>query len=226
MQLRVVGTGSTGNTYILTNGEETLVLDAGLPFLAVKKALDFNIRTIKAVLVSHSHGDHSKYAHEYETAGIPVWKPYMSESLRQEAQFGGYRIQSVPMIHDVPCVGYLIGHKELGKMLYATDTEYIKYRFKNLSTILIEANYSDDLIDRTEAKYRHVLTGHMNINTTVEFIKANVNTHLTHIILCHLSQMGADPEAFREAVKAVAPVGCSVGIAEPGAVFDVGEIPF
>ena len=132
----------------------------------------------------------------------------------------------VPMVHDVPCVGYLIQHPDLGKMLYATDTEYIRYRFKDLNIILIEANYSDDLIDRTSAKFKHVLTGHLSINTTVEFINANVTHHLSHVILCHLSQQASDEEAFRKAVKAVVPDGCNVDIAEPGMVVEVSRIPF
>ena len=226
MDLICVGTGSSGNTYLLTNGEETLILEAGMPFLEVKKTLDFNVMTIRAVLVTHAHKDHSKYAHEYEASGIPVWKPYESDKLRQDAKFGGFRVQSVPMIHDVPCVGYLIGHKDMGKMLYASDTAYITYRFNKLNVMLIEANYADEFIDKSAAKFKHVLTGHMSINTAVDFINANVSNKLNHVILCHLSKDGSDASAFTKAVEKVVPAGCTVDIAAAGKTVNLNDTPF
>ena len=56
MKLIVVDSGSSGNSYILTNGEEALILDCGLPFREVKKALGFNVRQIVGVIVTHEHG--------------------------------------------------------------------------------------------------------------------------------------------------------------------------
>lgn len=90
---------------------------------------------------------------------------------------------------------------------------------------LIEANYADEFIDRAAIKYRHVLTGHLNINTTREFIRVNTSD-LNHVILCHMSNDGSDPAAFRQAIQAVAPSDCEVHIAEPGTEVDVSAIPF
>ncbi len=56
MRLIVLGSSSSGNCYILENENEALILEAGIPFLEVKKKLDFNIMKIVGVLVSHSHG--------------------------------------------------------------------------------------------------------------------------------------------------------------------------
>jgi hypothetical protein len=46
MELRVLGSNSSGNGYILTNGVETLILECGIKFSEVKKSLNFNISTI------------------------------------------------------------------------------------------------------------------------------------------------------------------------------------
>jgi len=51
-----LGSGSSGNTYLINTKNETLVLDAGVPFKETKIVLDFNIRRISGVLVTHSHG--------------------------------------------------------------------------------------------------------------------------------------------------------------------------
>ena len=216
MKLMVIGSGSSGNGYLLTDGIETLVIECGKRLLDVKKALNFQIREIVGAIDTHTHGDHHKYASEYELAGISVWTPWKDSNVRQIKRFGGFTVKSFECIHDVPCVGYLIEHHDSGlKMLYATDTEYVKYTFKGLTAMLIEANYSEEYVNRDEAKFRHVLTGHMSIETSIECIKANMNDGLKNIILCHLSKGNSEPLAFKESVKAIVPDGVQVDIATP-----------
>lgn len=55
-RLITVGSGSSGNTYILKGEKECLILDAGCEFRKVKIALGFNIRQISGVVVTHEHG--------------------------------------------------------------------------------------------------------------------------------------------------------------------------
>ena len=103
MKLRVLGSGSSGNCYILENEAEALIIEAGVPFMEVKKILNFNVRKIVGVVVSHSHGDHAKYISEYEKAGIPVFKPYEKAEpmVFPNCQFF---IQVFDLVHDVPCI--------------------------------------------------------------------------------------------------------------------------
>ena len=84
MKLKVLGSGSSGNCYILESDTEALIIEAGVRFKDVKVALDFNVSKIMGVVISHSHGDHAKYVSEYEKAGISVFKPYESEMERSE----------------------------------------------------------------------------------------------------------------------------------------------
>lgn len=224
MQLKCLDSGSSGNCYLLESEKEALVIEAGVPFMEVKKALDFNIRKIAGVIISHAHGDHSKYAKEYEKAGIPIFKPYEKENLRQTATAGRFFIKSFDLVHDVPCCGFLIAHPEMGRLLYASDTEYIKYRFDRLDHILVEANYSMGLIDPNAANRSHVLTGHMELQTTIRFLHVNRNPELRNVILCHLSGNNADPEQFRQ--EAGRNVACDVYVAEKGLEVDVSLVPF
>ena len=75
MKLKTLGSGSSGNCYMLENDKEALIIEAGLPFMEVKKALDFNVMKIKAVITTHFHTDHSLYSLQYVQAGIPVFEP-------------------------------------------------------------------------------------------------------------------------------------------------------
>ena len=57
MNLKCLSSGSQGNCYILTaNNGEKLILDCGITIKEIKKGLDWNLRSVVGVIVSHSHG--------------------------------------------------------------------------------------------------------------------------------------------------------------------------
>ena len=53
--LKTIGSGSSGNCYILTCNNEKLILDCGLPIKVIKQGLDFDLGGIQGVLISHAH---------------------------------------------------------------------------------------------------------------------------------------------------------------------------
>ena len=55
MKLTIVGTGSKGNCYILSNGKESLVIEAGVSYGKVLRGLNYNVKDVVGVVVSHSH---------------------------------------------------------------------------------------------------------------------------------------------------------------------------
>ena len=55
MQLKIISSSSSGNSYLLTNGKETLVVEAGMPFKKVKEALNFDISSIEGCISTHQH---------------------------------------------------------------------------------------------------------------------------------------------------------------------------
>lgn len=123
------------------------------------------------------------------------------------------------MVHDVPCCGFLIQHPETGRVLYASDTEYIKYRFRNLNHILIECNYSKELIPEDAVNRSHVMLGHMEIQTVLEFLRTNNNPNLQNVVLLHMSTKNSDPYEFVAEVEKM--VQCLVWAAEKGLEVDL-----
>lgn len=223
MILKVLGSGSLGNCYILESDTEALIIEAGVPLKEVKIALGFNIRKIVGVVVSHSHKDHSGYIDQYK--GIcPIYKPY--EVSTPNERFGNFFIKSFPLVHDVECYGFYIQHPDIGTMVYASDTEYIKYRFKDLNHILVEANYSDDLVERDAVNREHVLRGHMSLKTALEFISTNDNPALRNVVLIHLSQSHADSAEFLQKTKETIKYGADCYIAEKGLEVNLNLVPF
>ena len=115
-----------------------------------------------------------------------------------------------------PIYGFLITHPEMGRMLYITDCELIKWKFKDINHILLGVNYDKDLIDRDNTgKANHVFRGHLSINTACDFVKANYSDSLQNVIMCHLSSENADRDSFIEKMKKAA-CGANVDAAERG----------
>lgn len=113
-----------------------------------------------------------------------------------------------------PIFGFLITHKEMGRMLYITDCELIKWKFKDINHILLGVNYDKDLIDRDNTgKANHVFRGHLSIDTACDFVKANYSDSLQNVIMCHLSAENADRDSFIEKMKKVT-CGANVDVAE------------
>lgn len=220
MKLKVLGSGSRGNCYILENDTEALIIEAGVSFKEVKKALDFNVRKIVGVLISHTHGDHRKYWYEYVMAGIPVFEPYKDGCMSIETSSETFSVKTFELIHDVPCYGFYITHPEIGSLIYASDTEYIKYRFKGINHIMVECNYDKQYIRDDAVNRDHVLEGHMELQTTKDFLKVNNNPNLQTVVLVHLSTVNGDSVAFHNESSEI--VKCPVWIAEKGLEINLG----
>lgn len=228
MKLKCIATGSTGNCYTLTsNSGETLILDCGISIKEIKKGLDWNIKDVVGVLCTHKHLDHSKSLDDLKKMSIPVFAPY--QRIYNKKNYGGFTIYPFPLqtldgnwthtdANGEPCpiYGFLITHKEMGKILYITDTELIKWRFGDINHILLGVNYDKDLIDRDNTgKANHVFRGHLSIDTACDFVKANYSDGLQNVIMCHLSSENSDRDSFIEKMKKVA-CGASVDVAAAG----------
>lgn len=228
MKLKCIATGSTGNCYLLTsNSGETLILDCGVPISEIKKGLDWNIKNVVGGVVTHRHIDHSKSVEDLINMGIPVFRPYKPLIMNQflSNSYFTVRIFDLTTIDGnwthtdadgTPCpiYGFLITHKEMGRMLYITDCEVIKWKFKDINHILLGVNYDKDLVDTDNPKANHVFRGHLSIDTACDFVKTNYSDSLQNVIMCHLSSENADKDSFIEKMKKVACMA-NVDVAEP-----------
>lgn len=241
MKLKCIATGSTGNCYTLTSDSgETLILDCGIPIKEIKKGLDWNVKDVVGVLCTHKHLDHSKSVEDFEAMGIQILAPYLGDSCKP-INMGEFTVKPFDLTtidgnwthtdangEPCPIYGFLITHKEMGKMLYITDCEVVKWKFKGINHILLGVNYDKDLIDRDTGKANHVFRGHLSIDTACDFVKANYSDSLQNVIMCHLSSENSDRNSFIEKMKKVA-YGANVDVAERNKEWVLrkgGECPF
>ena len=185
--------------------------------------------------------DHSKSLNDFKAMGIQILAPYLGDSCKS-MNIGGFTVRPFDLTtvdgrwthtnadgSECPCYGFLIIHKEMGRMLYITDTELIKWRFKDINHILLGVNYDKELVDsENQSKNNHIFRGHLEIGTACDFVSANNSSTLHNVIMCHLSSENADSDSFIEKMKKVA-CGANVCVAERGLEVELrnrSECPF
>lgn len=245
MTLKVIGSSSKGNCYILDGMTEALIIECGCPLKDIKKAIDWNIGKVVGAVVTHQHNDHSGYVKEVAAAGIRVLalqevieakgligNPFATQITSQKGyKLGNFLIQPFEVYHDVPCVGYIIQHPEMGKLLFVTDTAAMGYKIDKLNHIMIEANYADDIVDRNvdkgylEAALRNrVFESHLEIETTKSILQRQDLSNVHNIILIHLSEGNSNAKRFVNEVQSV--TGCKTCVAKKGLTVELSSTPY
>lgn len=211
--LKVLGSSSEGNSYVLECKDETLVIELGVKWNEILKTLNYDLKSLVGCLCSHKHHDHSlsipnaiKYAVDvYSCADVQtIHSKVKVLSKGVKTQIGGFKVQPVDMFHSVECYGFLIEHQECGRIVFCTDTSKIPYRFKNIQHFIVEANYDADIV--LNCLLSNVLNSsqsenHMEIDDTIDFLKNNVNENTNSITLIHLSNGNSNEKEFRERVR-------------------------
>lgn len=242
MILQVLGSNSNGNCYVLSNESEAIVLEAGINPMEVKKAVNFNIAKITALLASHCHGDHFKYADKFSKMGIPVysgaetfekmgWKSDNILTHGELIKIGNFKIMPFNLKHDVPCLGFLIDHPETGQILFATDTYYIPFKFSNIHHWMIECNYRKDILDKNcpAGSFKKILRdrtleSHMSYETCEKALLANDLSQTRTITLIHLSDGNSNAREFRSGIEKA--TGIKTYVAEKNLKINFKKMPF
>lgn len=237
-QLITVGTGSTGNAYILRDGDRQMLLDAGVYWKNIQKASGY--APIDLAVISHWHSDHVEavkmvsryacdvYAGEDAAQGIAERTGGKVRPLKPQKVYhiNDWTVLCFPLPHeDVPNYGFIIRSPvSYHTLAYLTDFGYTKYRFRRIpvETLLISCNHVDDTGRFKDAEnFQHVLRGHSSLSVVKEIIKTNMTDALKHIILCHMSEDNADPEDMQREIQELVGNEVSVDIAEKGKVIDL-----
>lgn len=239
MELKCVSSGSNGNCYLLqADNGETLIIDCGVAIKDIKKGLNWDLKKVVGVLVTHHHKDHSRAITDLEKMGFQTFKPY-EENCRIKIM-GNFTVRTFELVNkdkkfthtnadgtECPCYGFIIKHKDLGKMLYVTDTEYVIWKFKGINHILVSCNYQKQKINmNNSSKNYHVVCGHMELATVKEFVKSNYSNDLNNVILCHMSKDNAVPTECVTGISKIAPMA-KIDYADKGKKWDLNiNCPF
>ena len=185
--LRIVslGSGSSGNVYIVEDESAALMIDCGLSCRETGKraeAAGVNLAKVRAILFTHDHSDHTKglrtfHKHNPEVAlfanygtaaaiardtGIAEDEFYLFEN-GQSFEVGPFEVLPFPIPHDVPDpVGYLVKKSGL-TYFHVTDCgspiDSVGRMLATADLATLESDYDPGLLatsDRDESLKRRI----------------------------------------------------------------------
>lgn len=207
MKFALLASGSKGNCCVIKHKETKLVIDCGSTKRYLKECFEriqYDPTQSDAILITHTHSDHisqMKMFHDistYATQDIPTDHlhnicPYDQFDIKD------FHITVLPMSHDCEgTVGYLI-ECENEKMVYVTDTGYIKEEvkpyLKNADYYIFESNHDIEMLMQTNRpvylKQRIINDyGHLCNDDCSNVLCDVLGDKTKEIVLAHISQEG------------------------------------
>lgn len=222
MTFTSLASSSHGNCYVANDGETAILIECGISFRRIKKELGFDLSAIRGCLVSHEHKDHAKSVMDMIKSGVEV---FASEETAEaldctlitpveagvQFQIGSLEIVPFATFHDAKGpLGFLIYSRTDGdRLVFATDTVNIPYRFPGVNLFAVEANYATEILSRCERmpdKVKHRVTNsHMEIGTLCKYLQSLDLSQCRAVYLLHLSNAASNEGNFANRVRRVVP---------------------
>lgn len=213
MRVRILASGSGGNASLYETEDFTVLVDAGIepPVLAARlRMLGAHYTHPDAVVITHGHMDHCKYAASYAARfGIPVFATDATAratgltraegmklySPREPFALGPFVISPTPLPHDAAQVALKI-HDGTHAAVIATDlgevTSGLVSLIRDANLFMIESNHDREMLEKgpyPKALKRRVgsAKGHLSNDQTYELLQ-DIPKGIDHVVLMHLSE--------------------------------------
>ncbi len=214
MKLKVLASGSKGNSSLIICDDTKILIDIGLSYSRIKSHLEINnikIEEITALLITHSHSDHIKGLKTFlKETSIKVYIPEemydeLKEVLPKERcifindcfNINNVNIELIHTSHDTDfSVGYIFEYKNR-TLVHVTDTGYINRKYlkkmEDKNVYLIESNHDETML--MDGPYPRFLKervisdrGHLSNKTTAGYLKKITTENTNCVILAHISE--------------------------------------
>ena len=227
-----LNSGSNANCYYLGNQDEAILVDGGLSCRETVKRLKragLSIKKVKAIFVSHEHGDHvhgvpglaKKFAlpvyitpETFQQSRLDIREDLVIHlKAYQPVQVGMLSVTAFPKLHDacdphsflVECCGVKVGiFTDIG-----TPCEHVIRNFEQCHAAFLEANYDEDLL--INGSYPWPLKnrirgdrGHMSNEQALNLFVRHKPDHMSHLFLSHLSRDNNSPKIVKNAFTRIA----------------------
>ena len=224
-----LNSGSNGNCYYVGTKTDAVLIDVGLSCRETEKRmhkLGLHMKTVKAIFVSHEHGDHIKgvstLANKYNipvyitaktSKNGPILISHISKTFtaNKSVVIGDLLINPFLKSHDAADPhSFTISNKGITVGVF-TDIgnvcdELIR-NFKLCHAVFLEANYDAEMLEngRYPIHLKNRIRGgqgHLSNKEALDLFITHRSPFLSHLLLSHLSKENNSPEMVEELFKA------------------------
>lgn len=232
-ELHILASGSSANCYILTAGDDRLVLECGVKVEVLLESLEYNVHNIN-VLSSHAHSDHSKYIPQYQKfftvySNADVADKYagvVSLQPRKRYSIGNFKVMPLEVPHgECPNFAYVVDFADT-RLVFATDLTKFPYTIANVDVLMLECNFCQERVLQNLMNGEDVVSAydtHLELEDCVEAVERLGDQRLRKVILIHLSRQNADREQIK---KRFAEIGIEPEFASAGKKINIGKYDF
>jgi phosphoribosyl 1,2-cyclic phosphodiesterase len=218
----VLGSGSSGNTTLISDGATNILVDVGLSGRETARRLReccIEPEQIDAIVISHEHGDHCRGVSPFaKSLDIPVFMTdgtYSSSGMTLDPRkyqrinsgeifdFKGIRFTPFAVPHDsVDPLGFVI-EKDGIKIAIALDLGYLSNlvleRLRGCDAIILESNHDLQLLKIGPypwALKQRVMSrrGHLSNDAVAQYLENEFDGKARYVVLAHLSKQNNLPE--------------------------------
>ncbi len=232
IEICALASGSNGNCYYIGTNDDAILIDAGLSFKQILKRMEaraIDPAKIRALFVTHEHGDHVRGARimgkkldipVYMTTGtfdsvFRTWRPlsYIPVENNVPVEVGAFTIFPILKNHDAAePTSFRIEHQGLNIGVFTdigSPCDNVKDHLKQCHALFLEANYDHKLLK--DGPYPYYLkvridseVGHLSNIQAFELLKEHAHPNLQCVFLSHLSAENNTPELALEEFKPLA----------------------
>ncbi|NOZ77850.1 MAG: MBL fold metallo-hydrolase, partial [Acidobacteria bacterium] len=236
MEVSILASGSSGNAVLFCSGSSTVLVDAGISALAIRRRLAAcgrSIAEVGAIALTHEHSDHVRGVEVLVRHNpLPVWAtPGTWSALELKAdgggellsgrsvRLGGLELTPVATSHDAAePVAMIIDDGDV-RVGLCTDTGVMTplliERLRGCDLLLLEANHDADLLRhgpypwvvKQRIASRH---GHLANHQAQDALDQLAGPALKAVIGMHLSAENNRPELVEATLRSVLPTGITV----------------
>lgn len=222
MSFALLGSGSTGNTTLISDGDTHILVDVGLSGRETTRRLrEYGLEpeNISAIVVSHEHGDHCRGVGPFaKNLDIPVFMTegaFLNSGMKLDSkkhrpigsgesfEVYGFSFTSFAVPHDsADPLGFVI-EKDGIKIGIVLDLGYLSNlvleRLKGCDGLIIESNHDIRMLQAGPypwALKQRVMSrrGHLSNDSVAQYLGNDFDGKAAHVILAHLSRNNNLPE--------------------------------
>ena len=216
-----LNSGSNGNCYYVGNNNDAVLIDVGISCRETErrmKKLDLSIKKVKAIFVSHEHGDHIKgvsvlankyslpvYITEATAKRGPILIKHLSKKFKADEPIavGELVVTAFTKKHDAADPhSFIVSYNSI-TVGVITDIgiacNNVIHHFKQCHAAFLETNYDEVMLENGSYPL-HLKNrirggeGHISNKQALELFVKHRPPFMTHLLLSHLSQENNSPQ--------------------------------